>query len=996
MVAVTVPLANITIVKAGGGFGLALRQDGTVLSWGANTGGTLGNGNTNPSFLPAPVLGLESSSGVIALAPSTSFGLVLKADGSVFGWGANFLGQLGDGTFDNHLAPAMVSGFGSGSGVIAIAAGLSHSVALKSDGSVWTWGSNNNSNLGNPAIVGPRNIPVPVVGLGSDVTSITAGGNFSLALKADGTIWAWGNNNKGQLGIGSTINQPVPVEVKGPGAIGFLAGVVAVSAPPGSGGAFALALRNDGTVWAWGNNSNGQLGDGTTVNRTSPVQVKGIAGSGVLTDVSRIVAAGGLSNPHAIALRTDGSVVAWGSNANGQLGTGDKTSSTLPVSVTGLGSGSGITAVSGAAGLSFALKSDGAVLAWGDNSSGQLGDGSFFGRTTPSVIGGVGSVLAISAQIESNHSLAIRADKTIIGWGNNSSGQLGTGDRFDRVSPVVVPTLTDVNATAVGANHSLAMKADGSLWAWGDNSSGQLGNGTTSAQLTPTAVRNSVNSMLRGVTAVCTALDASYALTADGSVWAWGINTVGQLGINSQTNQSFATRVHGVNDIGFLGGVSAIATNGGSAYALATDGTVLAWGLNAGGRLGDGTTTERLTPARVSGLDPGSGVTAISAIAGGGAVLKIDGAMLAWGLNGGGQVGDGTTVVRTTPVPVAGVGPGSDVIGISAGGGAGAGGHTFALKRDGTLLSWGINGSGQLGDGTVSDHLTPRLVSGAKSALRIVAGGAQHSIAVDSAGNVWSWGANGSGQLGDGTTYTTNLRPSFVLFDDVTPPTSSSIVITPMIVGANGQITITKTLSDRDSGVASATESLQGPAPSFSPIATIALTRRSGTSFDGVWSGTLSIAPDTPDGTFRVTGSAVDGATNETTSSDGAIIVDRTPAVVSISVTRTTLSPPNRAFLPVTVSGVISDAVSGVAKATYTVSDEYGSVEATGTILLNSGGAYVVNLELAASPGEDDFDGRLYVIVVAAEDRAGNARSAGARVTVPHRVADRVHRPGSL
>lgn len=367
MVAVTVPLAGITIVKAGeGGFGLALRQDGTVLSWGGNGGGPLGNGTTNSNVLPAPVLGLGSSSGVVALAPSTVFTLALKADGSVLGWGANALGQLGDGTYENRLAPVAVSGLGSGA--VAIAVGLSHSLALKSDGSVWAWGSNNIGNLGNPAITGPTSVPVPVVGLGSgsEVISITAGGNFSLALKADGTIWAWGNNNNGQLGIGSTINQSVPVEVKAVGGVGFLTGIIAVSATAGSGGAFALALRTDGTVWAWGNNSNGQLGDGTTAGRTSPVQVKGIAGSGFLSDVSRIAAAGGLNNPHAIALRTDGSLVAWGSNANGQLGTGDNTSSTLPVSVTGLGSGSGITDVSGAAGLSFALKSDGSVLAWGE------------------------------------------------------------------------------------------------------------------------------------------------------------------------------------------------------------------------------------------------------------------------------------------------------------------------------------------------------------------------------------------------------------------------------------------------------------------------------------------------------------------------------------------------------------------------------------------------------------------------------------------------------
>ena len=226
--AATVPIAGITAVGAGeSAYGLALRHDGAVLAWGDNAGGTLGNGTTNPSLLPAFVSALGPGSGVIALAPSAPFALALKGDGTVLAWGGNVLGNLGDGTFMGRLTPVVVSGLGAGSGVIAIAVGLSHSVALKSDGSVWTWGSNNNSNLGNPGVVGPSNVPVPVSGLGSGsgVVAIAAGGNFTLALNSDGTIWVWGTNGNGQLGIGNTTNQPVPVQVKGPGGIGVLTGI---------------------------------------------------------------------------------------------------------------------------------------------------------------------------------------------------------------------------------------------------------------------------------------------------------------------------------------------------------------------------------------------------------------------------------------------------------------------------------------------------------------------------------------------------------------------------------------------------------------------------------------------------------------------------------------------------------------------------------------------------------------------------------------------------
>ncbi len=317
----------------------------------------LGNGTTNPNLTPSLVSIPGGAADIIAFAPSAIHVVALKGDGTVLAWGANALGGVGDGTFTTRLSPVQVSGLGAGSGVTAVATGLSHSVAAKADNSVWAWGSNNNSNLGNPSVVGPSNVPVPVsnLGPGSGVIALAGGGNFTLALKSDGSVWGWGNNNTGQLGIGSTTTQPVPVQVKGPGGTGFLAGVIAISAPPVGGGTFALALKSDGTVWAWGINTNGQLGDGTVVTRTTPVQVQG------LTGIVGIDAAG----THALALRADGAVFAWGSNANGQLGTGNNSASTVALAVSGLGAGSGVVQISAATNLSLARKADGSVLAWG-------------------------------------------------------------------------------------------------------------------------------------------------------------------------------------------------------------------------------------------------------------------------------------------------------------------------------------------------------------------------------------------------------------------------------------------------------------------------------------------------------------------------------------------------------------------------------------------------------------------------------------------------------
>jgi len=868
------PLTGITRVAAGeGSFGFALRQDGVLLGWGANGTGMLGNGTTNPNLTPSPVPIPGGAADIVALAPSALHALALKADGTVLAWGTNGLGAVGDGTFTSRLTPVQVSGFGAGSGVIAIATGLSHSVAAIADGSVWAWGSNNMSNLGNPSVVGPSNVPVPVsnLGPGSGVIALTGGGNFTLALKPDGTVWGWGNNNNGQLGIGSMTTQPVPVQVKGPGGLGFLTNVTAISAPPVAGGAFALALKSDGTVLAWGINTNGQLGDGTVTTRTTPVQVQG------LTDIVGVDAAG----THALALRADGAVFAWGSNANGQLGTGDNTSSTVPVAVTGLGAGSGVVKVSAATGLSLARKADGSVLAWGDNSSGQLGDGTFFGRTSPDLVAGLSSgtgILAVASGIGANHSFAFGSDGTLLAWGNNGAGQLGIGSTTNQRTPVTVAGLTNVISAAAIANFSIALTGDGAVWAWGDNAFGQLGIGSTIGQRTPVQVRTSATTLLPAAIAVAAGLNAAYAIAADGSVWAWGTNANGQLGIGSTTNQFFAVQVHDVGDVGLLSGVSAIAATGSTAYALKDDGSVLAWGQNAGGQVGDGTTTQRRTPVQVPGLGPGSALW-IAAIAGGGAALKTDGSIVAWGSNRSGEVGDGTTEQRLSPVPVSVFDASSPAVALAGGGTTGEG-HTLAARLDGSVMSWGANGSGQLGDGTLSQHTVPAPVPALSvgSGVVAVAAGAAHSLSLAADGSVRAWGANGTGQLGDGTVYTRNLTPAFVLIDDVTPPS------------------------------------------------------------------------------------------------------------LSLSASRTILSPPNGHMVPVTLSGRMTDADTGIDSATaaFAVTDEYGRVQPAGPIALDANGNFSFTVQLEAQRNGADEDGRRYTAKISARDRAGNLASSDVTIIVPH------------
>lgn len=289
-------LKDITAIEAGGGHYLALKADGTVWAGGDYYERMLTDGVlTRKSIESVQVEGLAE---VKAIAAGYMHNLVLKRDGTVWSWGYNDYGQLGYSTAtEKSIVPIQVKGLEN---VIAISAGIKHSLALKSDGTVWAWGRNWEGQLGNGTTTHKRNDPAQVKGLEA-ITAIEAGGVHSLAIKKDGIVWAWGDNYFGELGNGTTEDSAVPVQVNG------LKDVTATAAYDG----FNVALKRDGTVWAWGNNDYGQLGDGTTIRRTKPVQTK-------VKDIVAI-AAGGCQG---LALQGNGVLYAWGSNFCGQLGDG--------------------------------------------------------------------------------------------------------------------------------------------------------------------------------------------------------------------------------------------------------------------------------------------------------------------------------------------------------------------------------------------------------------------------------------------------------------------------------------------------------------------------------------------------------------------------------------------------------------------------------------------------------------------------------------------------
>jgi alpha-tubulin suppressor-like RCC1 family protein len=291
---------------------------------------------------------------------------------------------------------------------------------------------------------------------------ISAGYNHSLAIKTDGTMWSWGRNFGGALGLGNTTNYSSPKQV---GALTYWSSI--------SGGEFHnLALKTDGTMWSWGRNTYGQVGDNTTTNKSSPVQI------GALTTWLKVSA----GFYHTVAVKTDGTLWSWGYNGRGELGDGTTTDKSSPVQV---GSLTNWSSVSASNYHSLAIKTDGTMWAWGYNSFGStgiLGVGDTITRSSPTQIGALTNWSTIPATMKGAFSLAIKTDGTLWTWGYNDRGQLGIGTAGNyqgRSSPVQVGALTTWSKIAAGQRHSTAIKTDGTLWSWGRNSYGQLGLGGT-------------------------------------------------------------------------------------------------------------------------------------------------------------------------------------------------------------------------------------------------------------------------------------------------------------------------------------------------------------------------------------------------------------------------------------------------------------------------------------------------------------------------------------
>ena len=786
---IPVQVSNITglvALAAGDSDSLALTTSGKIWAWGWNNYGELGTGSTTNSSVPVSVTIptssfttlLSSLPNVVAIAAGPYHSLALRNDGTVWTWGYNGSGQLGNNTTTSSSSPLeVVSPTGTGylTGIVAISAGHDHSLALRNDGTVWAWGSNPYGQLGNSTVTNSL-IPVQVftnaagTSALTEVVAIGAGWYHSLAVDQFGQAWAWGYNGYGQLGNGTAKNSEYAID----------AGLTNAAVVSG-GYQHSVAVDATGAVWSWGYNNYGQLGNESTTNSSTPIQVFGVGGTGNLTGFTT-VAAGWYHN---VALKSDGTVWAWGRNDSGQLGN-DQASGTVPYSWLPVQVGTITGAASIAAGVTHGLTIKGVttpkvVITSSANPSGSGQNVTLLATVSPiapATATPTGTVTFTDTGVQLGSPVTLSS-----GMGSLSVSTLAVGTHTitatysgDINYVTASATLTQVvrNGAAVTLTSSLNPAPAGqsvTFTATATAVAPATGTPTGSivftdginllatVSLTAGSATYSTSSLVTGGHIIGAAYsgDSRFGSTStlllqsiipNATPFAWGSNTDGQLGNDTTTNSSVPVQVGGLTKPMELAG------GGGHSLAVQGDGTVWAWGYNTDGELGNGSTSASSAPVQVSSI---SGALAVAAGKLHSLAVKSDGTVWAWGSNVSGQLGNNSTVSSDVPVKVNGL---TDIVAVAAGSL-----HSLAVRSDGTVWAWGSNQYGQLGNETTTNSSVPVQVVNLTGAIAVAAG-QSHSLALDIHGNVWAWGYNADGELGNGSTINSVVPVAVTGFTD--------------------------------------------------------------------------------------------------------------------------------------------------------------------------------------------------------------------------------------
>jgi alpha-tubulin suppressor-like RCC1 family protein len=638
------------------------------------------------------------SMGLITAGQNHSCGIT--GSGAAWCWGANFLGQLGEGgavTFSDE--PVAVAG---GHSFASLDAGAYFTCGVTTSSAAYCWGQNSDGRLGDGTFT-TSNAPVPVAG--PLFSSVTAGGAHACAVEPGGAGHCWGSNGNGQLGDGTTTASNTPVGIGGYLWLEIEAG-----------GSHTCGITTDGDALCWGYNFYGQLGDGTFADKSLPALVQG-------GHKWKDLAAGWFTSCGVTAdVATGGEVYCWG--AGSYLGDSHGSDSPTPVlAVSGIDS---FVSVSMHGGSICAITSYGEVYCWADSYYGQAGDWGEGFNLNP--VSPASTEFFRSVSAGAYHTCAGTDAGTPFCWGRNLHGQVGHD-----YMPFLIPMNTGYSAVAIDAGRRHACLLDGSsdAYCWGTGGSGQLGDGLSTNSADPVLV-----SAPAPWQQIATGEDHTCGLTTGGSAYCWGFNGFGQVGDNTFNFPSTPSAVWGGGQYDFI--------DAGLYHTCAvvtTTGAVHCWGRNDYGQLGDNSTTDANTPQTVLGL------TAAKVYGGGfhSCALDAGGNAFCWGRNNYGQLGNTSFVDQWTPVPVSlGLTFQSLQLGQY---------HTCGVSGP-NVYCWGAGWDGQVGDGTFSNRNVPTPV-GAYAAVGV---GYRHSCAI-SGGSVSCWGDNRFGQVGNGTKTDSETSP---------------------------------------------------------------------------------------------------------------------------------------------------------------------------------------------------------------------------------------------
>lgn len=728
------------IIATGGAHSCVLLAGSMTRCWGGNEYGQLGDGTTNTSALPQSVRSNESFIGIDAGLAHTC---AIVNDATVRCWGHNNFGQLGDVTTDNASTPVIAAV----QGVQKLALGNSHTCALLNDGGGACWGRNEDGQLG---VGGTANSAMPLrVASLDQAIDIDSGADHVCVVRTDGTVWCWGSNKSGQLGFGE-IGPGVSIPSQVPGIINAIA--------VGLGDAHSCALTADGTVWCWGSNIYGQAGAAQIAPNAivaRPQQVAGIA------NVVQLRVGGN----HNCVLSQDADTFCWGDNFNGQLGnpTVDAPVRAEPVQVAGVMRFANLSA--GGA-HTCGLLQDGDVLCWGWNRQGQLGNGvggSANDVLTPSPVITLRDVNSVA--VGERHMCAGVQNQSIVCWGDNATGQLGTG-LFGDVASLSVPqqvTLVVAGlATTVGFDHACALLSSTELSCWGSNEYGQIGNGFAGS-ISNSAVPNFVTRLI-GVSYFASGGNTNCAVVA-GAVYCWGDNQYAQVGQTTVGIGDFRTTPE---QVPLLADMRAVVVGSTHACALSNSGLVYCWGRNNQGQLGGFEGELSASPMLVQNL---ADVVQISAGDDHTCAVTAQATLWCWGSNNAGQRGatsidalNGSSQVDVT-----------DVQQVTTGAS-----HTCVLARN-EVTCWGANDHGQLGIGEVTEVTSAssnrRAVLNIPAVESVHAGGNRSCVVTLPKRELWCWGQNDNAHLG--VTNNPDVNAPVAVIDLWSMQATTSMIVQP-------------------------------------------------------------------------------------------------------------------------------------------------------------------------------------------------------------------------